>query len=559
MDKITIKTGANITKILQSTVDIPQAFTELVKNAIQNNATRCEIELKENSVVITDDGIGFSEIKGEDGMNSFDRYFVFGNSYDQTEGQGVRLGHMGIGGKIANDKLSHEKNIHWTIETKNPQQKCFFVEYKPDPDFEFLDDYQPTIEELPFENSSIASETGTKIRIASLKSEIQENGWNETEIRDELRSFFGLLVNELNKNDKPFDLILNEESLNFSYKLPGSNIPEISKTFEFDLYGEKKTAEVKFNMSLVLNKDLLKDYHLKGLQIVSDVKICPFTLSDSFLYYKTLDNILDQDAFAIVDSDRVFSVFPRLIGSISCKELSTILDSTGMPAKDLSHHFLREDHPITTPFYECVYEVILNWLAEYVLKLDESKVGILDALALEISDLIIDEFDDEIAELITYQDGEVEVDEHSSGREFKSSVQSVIKNELEFELEKSQNQPPKRPPNWKDKQNKKIPKKRILPYIILDLGETESDVICKLDTTTKFRVLINSGNIKFKSLQNNPNAILITLHICECLIREALLFQNPNYTHLDLDKRITKFYNSKYEDLLKKMREKLAE
>lgn len=563
MENILIKTGSNITKILQSTVNVPQAFTELVKNSIQNEATLCEIELREDSAVITDNGSGFTLKKDEKGMNSFDKYFVFGNSYDQTEGSGLKLGHMGIGGKIANDKLSHEENIHWTIETKNLNSKCLFVEYKPDPDFEFLDDFHPSIEEIEVNNSSIQYETGTKIRIVNIKSEIKENGWDKEGIKDELRSFFGILVNQLNKDGKNFSLKLNGESLDFNYKLPGSNIAEIKKSFSFEMNGEQKTAEILFNMSLVLNKDLIENYHTKDLSIASDVKICQFSLSDHLLYYKILDSILDSNESIIVDGDRVFSNFHNLIGFINCKELSTILDSTGMPAKDLSHHALRGDHPITKAFYRCAYEVIINWLVEYTIISDETKITILDALALEISDLIIDEFDDEIAELIAYSEGDVEEDEEEDKERdfYKKSAQSAIKNEFEFEIENSENKPkpPKRPNDWKDKQNKKVKKKRILPYIIIDLGDTESDVICKLDPNKKFRVLINSGNLKFKCFQNEPNPFLISLHICECLIREALIYQNPDYNHADLDKKITKFYHSKYETLKKKMREKMQE
>ena len=119
MENIQIKTGANLSRLLQSTVNIPQAFTELIKNSIQNFATFCDIELLADSAIITDDGQGFDHNKDEQGMNAFEKYFVFGNSYDLTGGQGVRLGQMGIGGKLANDKLSHETNIHWKIETKN--------------------------------------------------------------------------------------------------------------------------------------------------------------------------------------------------------------------------------------------------------------------------------------------------------------------------------------------------------------------------------------------------------------------------------------------------------
>ena len=132
MENIEIKTGSNLSRLLQSTVNIPQAFTELVKNSIQNFATSCSIELKHPfyeddscQAIIIDDGQGFDHKKDENGMNAFDKYFVFGNSYDTTGGKGIRLGQMGIGGKLANDKLSHETDIHWTIETKNVHGNVF--------------------------------------------------------------------------------------------------------------------------------------------------------------------------------------------------------------------------------------------------------------------------------------------------------------------------------------------------------------------------------------------------------------------------------------------------
>ena len=39
MEQIKIQTGASLSRLLQSTVNIPQAFTELVKNSIQNFST----------------------------------------------------------------------------------------------------------------------------------------------------------------------------------------------------------------------------------------------------------------------------------------------------------------------------------------------------------------------------------------------------------------------------------------------------------------------------------------------------------------------------------------
>ena len=122
-NKIQIKTGARISNILQSTVTYEQAFTELVKNSMQSGATFVDISCNEDSVIVIDDGIGFDHEVDDNGMTGFEKYFVFGNSYDMSGGAGPILGHMGIGGEIPNDKLSDTNDTLWTIETKNKKGK----------------------------------------------------------------------------------------------------------------------------------------------------------------------------------------------------------------------------------------------------------------------------------------------------------------------------------------------------------------------------------------------------------------------------------------------------
>ena len=207
METIKIRTGANISNILQSTITYAQAFTELAKNSIQNGATNINIQLNSESMVFQDDGIGFDDTRDENNMSGFDKYFVFGNSYDSSGGAGVKLGHMGIGGKIANDKLSNNENTNWTIETKNQQSNSFLVTYNPSKS-EFLDDYSPTIEKL--ENSRLIN-SGTIITIKNLDNPIVEKGWNKDAIKKELEDFFGHLIRNGNKK---IDIILNGESLN---------------------------------------------------------------------------------------------------------------------------------------------------------------------------------------------------------------------------------------------------------------------------------------------------------------------------------------------------------
>ncbi len=573
MNNITIKTGANLSRLLQSTVNIPQAFTELIKNSIQNFATSCSIDLRHPyygdtncRAIITDNGQGFDHIPDENGMNAFDKYFVFGNSYDTTGGKGIQLGQMGIGGKLANDKLSHETEIHWTIETKNIHGKCFLLEYKPT-NVIFLNEYSPSFKELSPQESSIESDTGTKITIQKVKQKIEANSWNKETIKNELRTFFGHLIPQLEKEGKKFDLTLNGESLKFIYKLPGSNIPVINREFEYDYYGEKKRANIEFRLSLVYNRSLLKNHPLKNIDIISKVKICPFYLSDQDLLESTISWVESKNKEEFLDHDKIHNVFNKLVGFISCNALSEVLDDTGMPAKDLSHHSLRDDHPITKPFLEKCYRVVTEWIIEYIKLNQEEKMNILDALANEVSTMLAEYFDEEdFSDLWENDEGEDEEDEElteeeqqeeKEKEELKEFAEIVARREFDFQPEeeeefeeKEEEEEPEPqnniPPLWNRFKNQKLKKSKRIRYIIIDFGEEEKNLMSRVDDNENFTILINEGNPKFLRLKEENSPFLLALHISELLIREITVYKNPLASPCDLDEAISNFYSDKY-------------
>ena len=561
MDNIEIKTGANLSRLLQSTVNIPQAFTELVKNSIQNFATFTKIDLFDSSAVIVDDGQGFDHEKDENDMTAFEKYFVFGNSYDLTEGKGLRLGHMGIGGKLANDKLSHEINIHWTIETKNIHGKCFLVEYKPDSS-QFLNEYSPSLTELKPEDCSIDTSTGTKITIVALKEEIQKNGWNLKPIKSELCTFFGFLLPQLEKRGKKFNIYLNGESLDFSYKLPGSNIPILKRSFEYDYYGETRTGNLELRLSLVYNRDLIKNHPLKTIDIISKVKICPFHLSDQDMIHSILSSLSKKEE-ELPGLDQIHGVFSKLIGFISCDDLSEVMDNTGMPAKDLSHHGLREDHPVTIPFYRKTYEIIVKWIIEYIKLNEEEKMDILDALAQEVSSLLADYFEeDDLVDLWEDdlgedQDEEEEPEIDDEEEELKKFAEYAIDKEWNFDPEPDEPKDddpfiPPVPKSWRGFSNKKIKKSKRIRYRIIDFGEEQRHLMSRMDDAGDFTILINSGNPKFQRFSNEKSPFLLALHIAELLIREIVMIQNPLSRPSDIDKRVSDFYDNQYSALKQK-------
>lgn len=564
MENIQIKTGANLSRLLQSTVNIPQAFTELVKNSIQNFATFCKIDFNESSAIIIDDGQGFDHLKDENGMSGFEKYFVFGNSYDLTGGAGVRLGQMGIGGKLANDKLSHETDIHWTIETKNKHGKCFLVEYKPS-GTEFLNEYSPSLTEINLDDCSIETESGTKITIVTLKENIQKDGWPHNAISNELCTFFGFLLPQLEKEGKKFNIYLNGKSLDFSYKLPGSNIPVIRRTFDYDYYGETKTGNIEFRLSLIYNRGIIKNHPLKNIDIISKVKICPFHLSDQDMLDSTLDWLENKNDEEIENRDKIYNVFNQLIGFISCDELSEVMDNTGMPAKDLSHHGLRNDHPVTIPFYNRVYKVIIEWIVEYIKLNQEEKMNILDALANEVSSMLAEYFDEEdFSDLWEDDQGEDDeeeeeelTEEEEERRELEAFAGYTIDKEWVFEPEPQDQQDDSdsqnnMPPLWNKYKNKKLKKSKRLRYRIIDFGEEQKKIMSKVDDVSDFTILINNGNPKFQSFYKENSPFLLALHISELLIREISMYKNPLAKPSDLDESISDFYENKYSQIKSK-------
>lgn len=551
--QIQIKTGSNLSKVLQSTVTIPQAFTELVKNSIQNNATFCRIDLSENLAVITDDGLGFSHVPDDSGMNGFERYFVFGNSYADHRSQ-IRLGQMGIGGKLANDKLSHELQPHWSIETKNQHGKSFILEYNPPEDSEFLSDYSPKLTEI---SDSSIEQSGTKISILSLKSSITNNGWNLQAIRRELSGFFGELIFTLKSEGKDFDIILNGESLKFSYKLVGSNIPTIKKNFSYQINGETRESEVSFRLSLVRDLDLLKSSPLKGIDLISKVKISSFSLSKNEIFNKVLDDIFHENQIPEVPREKIYDYFHRLIGFIYCDDLSTVLDESGMSAKDLSHHSLRDDHPITPNFYHTIYRVVIEWIINYININEEDKFSLMDALAQEISNMLVESFfeDDEIFSLMIDSEGTIEDKDISTGEEFRLSVEKTIKG-MDFHMEENV----KNNENNEDNNNSdigKVKKSKYLPYSLVDFSDNDNHKMSSVSSSSGFRVLINSSNPKYKALSKEPTPFLISLHIAECLFREVILYKNLSNSHEEIERKISEFYDNKFETIKESMDQKI--
>jgi hypothetical protein len=547
MDKIKIRTGANISNILQSTITYAQAFTELVKNSIQNGATKVNIQLNEASVVIYDNGIGFDDTKDENGMSAFEKYFVFGNSYDSSGGVGPRLGHMGIGGKVANDKLSDGKNTHWTIETKNMNGNSFSVTYQPGKT-EFLDDYQPTIQTLenfiprskprPWLPTSYAdNRSGTIITIHNLDLPIASGGWNINSIKKELQDFFGHLVKQ-GKNE--IDIILNGESLQFDYTLSGYTFPRINEEFEYKMEHQSLTSELSLNLTLLQSPSDFKSSNLDGVVIVSETKIRTLTANDVFGSQPS----------------KLHKLFQNLRGFIVCSDLSSVLDHTGMPAKDLSHHSLRLDHPLTKPFFDKVSELIVDLLTSYmILNAKKKTTHTLDNIVIDVVEIIAKNMnlasDDMMIEL---QPKKKKKDLSAKEQMKKENVSEKIADKLiNNEVTHKTKGPFKKRRRARNAQNlkkdltKPTPKKRRgIRYEIKPFGADQKKVMADLETVGDFCVYINSENYKFVALEKSNNKLGLAMHIAESVIGELMKYTDPNVTHTEITEKMSEFYQKNF-------------
>ncbi len=585
MEEIQIKTGARISNILQSTVTYAQAFTELVKNSMQSGASFVEITLNENNAIIKDDGIGFDHIKDENGMNGFEKYFVFGNSYDMSNGVGPTLGQMGIGGKIANDKLSDNENTHWTLETKNSHNKSFMVTYKPGKT-EFLDEYSPSIVELT--ETNITTDTGTIVTINNLDLPIVKNGWNINKITKELKDFFGFLVRSGNNK---FNVILNGKSLQFDYTLPGYIFPPIDKTIEVSVGDEIKTANINFNLSLMQNNADIASCPLDGIILVSGVKVCDLKYDKEEIIKEVYAKISNELGKEIAPQTSVRNLFNKLRGFVVCEELSTLLDHTGMPAKDLSHHALREDHPLTIPFYTKVYEVLTDLLRGFLLLNSKQNTNKLEILANNVVRMITNDMKIDERYLInlgiktpTFESAEtrmikVKVADDIIGNLIKAEINNKTKKarrkkrrriELENKLlaknEKKQNQKNdikiQIPAELQESENgkfiedengeeRKFHDPRGIPYQIKPFGSGHEKIMSDFEHETNFCIYINSENHKFVSLNNSGDNLGLALHIAESIIRELTRFTNPSASKNELDEKLSDFYLQSYTKLRK--------
>jgi len=367
-DKIKIRAGTGLQTTLQSTVNYAQAFTELAKNSLQNGATYCDIDIvnaeTETYIKVTDDGRGFDHVRDEEyNLNDFEKYFTFGTSFDlDKHGDGPKLGKMGIGGKVSNDKLSIAGESHWQIHTKNIHGNCFVVDFNPPQGANFFDDYQPRCVEVKPEDSLIKTKTGTEVRILNVNKEFLNTDY-EASVKAELLQFFAHLIVSYKKNNKMLDIIFMGNKLDFDIDLNGNYRGKITRTFSYEIAGETKhsTFEIALNEFRGRIRRQKNSSIVKALELISEVKVCDIHLNNEEIIENILLKLSKEENTDIDDTDFMGRMH-GFIGYVRCDDLSRIEDDRGMIAKNISHHGLNDEHPMVKPFLVEVYYVVMKLL-----------------------------------------------------------------------------------------------------------------------------------------------------------------------------------------------------
>jgi hypothetical protein len=367
-DKIKIRAGTGLQTTLQSTVNYAQAFTELAKNSLQNGATYCDIDIvnaeTETYIKVTDDGRGFDHVRDEEyNLNDFEKYFTFGTSFDlDKHGDGPKLGKMGIGGKVSNDKLSIAGESHWQIHTKNIHGNCFVVDFNPPTGANFFDDYQPRCVEVKPEDSLIKTKTGTEVRILNVNKEFLNTDY-EASVKAELLQFFAHLIVSYKKNNKMLDIIFMGNKLDFDIDLNGNYRGKITRTFSYEIAGETKhsTFEIALNEFRGRIRRQKNSSIVKELELISEVKVCDIHLNNEEIIENILLKLSKEENTDIDDTDFMGRMH-GFIGYVRCDDLSRIEDDRGMIAKNISHHGLNDEHPMVKPFLTELYYVVMKLL-----------------------------------------------------------------------------------------------------------------------------------------------------------------------------------------------------
>ena len=349
MKHIQIRTGNGLRPRLASTVNIGNLFTELIKNSLQNNATNVWIHYNKQHVKVIDDGTGFDDVKDTTGLNDFEKYFVYGESYTKSD-KHLNLGQMGIGGKAANDRLSDINNTHWSIGTINKHNRCYIMTFKSSNE-KYLVQIHPTVRQTSRQECGIHTATGTVITIHNLNQQLLESGFPDNVIKNNIQQFFNMLYFQTKKQNRTFNIRVNGELIKFDNKLPGKPWLNETRTIHYKMSGQQHSCTYDIRLNTIREQQIHPI--LNCVDLISYTRICKYMLNPQYLSKPIQSEYFTwEDVFHFWESN--------IRGYIICDALSDVRDANGMAAKDLTHHNLDNDHPITKALHVDINNIMCN-------------------------------------------------------------------------------------------------------------------------------------------------------------------------------------------------------
>jgi len=347
--------------------------------------------------------------------------------------------------------------------------------------------------------------------------------------------------------------------------LPGQSI-NFQESFDYQLLKpglkeETKTALVDFRLSYVRNSKEILGFHHKTIDLVSDVKVCSFNFSDLPEKSRCMQiaKTLGHDRF---EYNLLEKYFNSLIGFVSCKNITEDKDFSNNNAKDLSHHSLRTDHPLTTPLYSCIGEALVKWIITFDLANNSFSANAVEALTAKMSEFIVglieqDDLLDIIGDFGIEHDAYEHVTIEKLGELNSEAVGSALKTQKSLFGKNTGDTEGKFFPKrevWQEAVLQLTKVKKSIPFEIVDFEDKEKYLMSKLDPFFKFKVLINSKNPKYVCFFNESNPMMMSLYVSEILLREIVFFSNRHDVESirqDLDLKISEFYKKSYSKIKK--------
>ena len=159
-----------------------------------------------------------------------------------------------------------------------------------------------------------------------------------------------MLFFQTEKQNRAFKLFVNGKEIKFNKSLPGNKWLEGKRIFTCKINGKNIQVEYDYKLNHLSKTASTEKSLLEYVDLVSYTRVREVRLNPAYI------NCSNYEHFDSVDACNYWN--NQIRGYITCDGLSDIKDENGMSAKDLTHHRLNPNHPVTKAFYNDLHEFI---------------------------------------------------------------------------------------------------------------------------------------------------------------------------------------------------------